>query len=521
MSTSNMQTPITSYLSLLQDAGFTLAYGRDPYCAKVKQGLTWTPELMAAELKNGRVCQLTDAQVAWGGVAFTAAAQRGASIACWAARLNKWGTDGLSKLGEAPAGASPSQLQVWAQLRDTAPGGALLTGGPGSGKTWLMGQLVTRLTEAGLKVKVVAPSAKAAHVLSTKLRSERVRPTTIHRALGIRPGREQYAQKLGCDALVMDEASMADEMLLGLLLSCVDRKCFVLLCGDQRQLPPVGAGQPFRDLCETKTEVPVLRLLEQHRNDGTDIGRLATAVFEGSYRPEDFQGSRSVTCFRASADTATEKASAFYTGDYLNRTHGRVGVESTLILSPVRAAQYEASIVHLNKSISDTLHPTAVRVTKHLRVGDRVMFSFNDEELGTVNGATGYITGYRSAEEDGSWAVSITEDTGQKHLLGSHDFDERRDIATFISPAAAMTVYKAQGSEADHVLVLLDQRLAFTYTREMLLTAITRAKKSVTIMGDVSMLASAHLRTSRRLTCLQWFLAALTREVVHEMVQYS
>jgi len=203
-------------------------------------------------------------------------ARAGAVIASTVARMAQEALQRPTLGLPIPKGLTASQGACWASM--VAHGWGVLTGGPGVGKTYILAKLIWALREAGKSMVICAPTGKAASVLGLKVGGG---VTTIHRAIGLVPGQIPSANRhnpLQVDYVFVDETSMVDELLMGMLFDAIDpKKTMLILSGDPDQLAPVSCGAPFQVLCKHKL-VPTVRLTEVIRQqDGSGIVNLRNA----------------------------------------------------------------------------------------------------------------------------------------------------------------------------------------------------------------------------------------------------
>ena len=479
-----MTHPIHTFLKRAQDQGHTALSSALAKELRMHYGLTW--EAVPDELyQTGELIRLLPPLII-----DPKAATGEARIARWLASQRARPPGVGYPLGAAPNAATASQGAAWAGLQD-AGRAAALTGLPGTGKTWLTARLVEGLQRAGLIVKVCAPTGKAASVLTLKLDGKN-EATTIHRLLGLRPG-EFPTRAVDADVVIVDESSMVDAELLGFLCEALAPTTSILLVGDHHQLPPVGAGCPFRDVVEG-TLLPVFHLdgiVRQAEGNGIiqfthDLARGRVAL------PE-----RNVHHFKLAPERMEAEAVDLYCSTRLRDKFQLTNVEKEfLILSPVRQEKFAASTYNLNEQISHRLHPERTIKNSKFTTGDRIMFTVNNAQYGFVNGEVGVLDKFHKRQ------AVITNDRGFTYALDDYS------LGQFVEWAYALTVHKAQGSECKVVALLLHPAARFMYTRQLLYTAATRAAEELLIFGDLALLQAAVQRVDQRTTCL----AALMEE---------
>jgi exodeoxyribonuclease V alpha subunit len=385
-----------------------------------------------------------------------------------------------------------SQKAAWKLL--CGAGWGLLTGGPGTGKTYLVSKMVKMLHHRSKRVSICAPTGKAASVLSLKLGGATV--TTIHRMLGLRPGtlpQHDHRNPIFADYIFVDESSMIDEQLMAYLLDAVDlEKTGIIFSGDPNQLPPVGSGAPFCSMLKSRS-IPHAHLVEIVRQqEGNGIIKLARDIQEGKFRIP----STNVTHYPCRTDAVEGKAIRFFCD---NGTRSRWEIEKPsdlMILSATKQKKFDGSTSRINKAVSHKLHPD--RTIPHCKFtpGDRMMFTVNDYEHGFVNGELGTLLMYDKKDKH----ASIRNDNGKMYDLRSWK------IGTHAEWAYALTIHKAQGSESKVIVLVVTNAAPHMHTRELIYTAVTRAREELVIIGDLRVLEKAVRKTINRVSALDYFL---------------
>jgi exodeoxyribonuclease V alpha subunit len=352
---------------------------------------------------------------------------------------------------------------------------AILTGGPGTGKTATMRALVDLLGADGHTVRLCAPTGKAARRLSETTGAD---ATTIHRLLEWIPGegfvRDGDDPIPGADVLIVDEASMLDAHLADALLGAVGPSTHVLLVGDVDQLAPVGPGRVLEDLLASGA-VPAVRLTEIFRQAARSmIVRAAHAVNDGEY-PPTIPGPDDVRDFFVVARDATDAIVAEIVALVTRRLPEHYGLDPTAdvqVLAPMHKGPL--GIDALNTALRAVLNPDGPPVPgTPLREGDRVVQSRNDYEHELMNGER---------------AVILHHDAEREVILLGTD-DERRITLPVASAdtlrlAYAMSIHKAQGSQVPAIVIPLFPGHAIMLTRNLLYTAITRAERVCVMTGQ-------------------------------------
>jgi exodeoxyribonuclease V alpha subunit len=365
---------------------------------------------------------------------------------------------------------------------------SIVTGGPGTGKTATIRLICAAASAQGASMLLVAPTGRAARRMAE---STGLRASTVHSALGWVPGQGPTVDELDADLLIVDETSMANLELLVRLLRAVGPRTHLVLVGDADQLAPVGAGKPFAELVEARP-VPVAELTHIFRQAaGSMIVRGAHAVREG--RPPSFEPAGGVTrdLFLIERDDprhALEEVVSLVT----ERLPAHFGIDPLADIQ-VFAPVYRGAlgIDALNSRLREALNPSGRPVLGgRLRVGDKLMLSGrNLHELGLMNGTVLRLLDHAEDDE----ALVVAADGAVVHLP--------EDEAPRLQLAYACSVHKGQGIELPVAVVVVHAAAgAYFLRREMLYTAMTRARRATLMVGQRAVVARAAATpdTSRR-----------------------
>jgi exodeoxyribonuclease V alpha subunit len=418
---------------------------------------------------------------------------------------------------------------------------AVIAGGPGTGKTWTVTRVLALLIEQrlrkggpALRVHLMAPTGKAAARLRETIRESRARiecpddvrkaipddASTIHRALGASEAgtfRYDASRRLVTDLVVVDEASMVDLPLMSRLLAAIPERARLVLLGDRDQLASVEAGSVLADICGddgggrtsrfsaeaaaelrelTGDEVPpaggstppirdaIVYLQKSHRfEDREGIRRLAGAVQRGD-AAEALEVLRSdrfpeVSLGGGSISPAIEEAIVQGYGEYAGATEPARALEALgkfRVLCAHRRGPDGAEAVNrlIERLLADGRLLRAVGPSYHRRP---ILVTRNDAATRLYNGDVGFV----ERAPDGSGRAifpALDDDPGP-------DGTRRISLSRLppVETAFAITVHKSQGSEFDHVLVVLPEKESPVVTRELLYTALTRARRGVLLVG--------------------------------------
>jgi exodeoxyribonuclease V alpha subunit len=347
---------------------------------------------------------------------------------------------------------------------------AIVTGGPGTGKTTLVRRLVAEELALGRRVALAAPSGRAAR----RLEEATGHPAaTVHRLLRYgAEGRPPDGYTVEADLVVVDEASMCDIYLFRDLLRCLADDTRLLLVGDRDQLPPVGPGAPFADLLATGL-VPTVELTVVHRQgEGSGIARLAERLRQGA---SPVFGADVVWHRAAGPEEAT--AIVVRLARSLPPLAGDLRAWQVL----VPGHRGEAGVGALNARLQAVLNPGQ----GDFRPGDKVLQAENDYTRGVMNGELGRVEAV-----DGEAVAVRFPDLAPERVF---TYAEGEGLQL----AYAMTVHKAQGSEFDTVVVVLLAQHYMLLRRDVLYTAVTRARRRLHLVGEPKALGVAIRREGR------------------------
>ncbi len=390
---------------------------------------------------------------------------------------------------------------------------SLITGGPGTGKTASIRTIAAFAAGHGARVLLVAPTGRAAIRMSE---ASGIRARTVHSALGWIPGEgptHDEQDPLPCDLLIVDETSMANLELLVTLLRAVGEHTHVVLVGDADQLAPVGAGKPFAELVSADT-VPTTRLTHIFRQAaGSMIVQGAHAIRRGEmpeFAPSEDMRRDLFLIERPGARAAREEIVSLVS-ERLPAHYGVDPIRDIQVFAPVYRG--ELGIDALNTALRDVLNPEGQPVRGgRLRIGDKLMMTGrNLHELGLMNG-----TLLRLLDEvSGAPGDAADEDRDESALILSAEesiFRLPPEESDSLRLAYACSVHRGQGIELPVAVIVAHPAAgAFFLRREMLYTAITRARIATVIVGtrDVVARAAATPDTGRRHSRVAERLAAL------------
>jgi exodeoxyribonuclease V alpha subunit len=382
---------------------------------------------------------------------------------------------------------------------------SVLTGAPGTGKTSTVKALIAVFEKAGCCVRLAAPTGRAAqrlrevtgcsaHTLHKLLRNDCLKPRSLWNC--IFPV---------ADVLIVDEASMIDLFLMARLVSVCSSSTRLVLVGDVDQLPSIGPGQVLYDLIESG-RVPVVRLQTNYRqNNGSRIIAAAEAIKEGRVPDLPAPGKAKSDCYFVEAETASE-IERLVLKSVTRSLPARCGADpyqSIQVLTPRHKGIL--GTVFLNEQIQETLNAqcqgdglNAESIHPSFVVGDRVLHTKNNYQLGIFNGQCG----------------SVQATTGETVTV---KYGERNVIYTSASlpqltHGFAISIHRSQGSEYPFVVIPIHESQYPMLNRELLYTALTRGQQMVVLIGSSRALAMAvkNYATGKRQTMLKQLLIGRT-----------
>lgn len=354
---------------------------------------------------------------------------------------------------------------------------SVITGGPGTGKTTLVRGILHLARAARLKVLLGAPTGRAAKRLFEATGHE---ASTLHRMLEFNPGEQAFTrgpeQPLEADLVIIDEVSMLDVVLLESLLAAIPLRGQLVLVGDVDQLPSVGPGNVLADLIDSG-RVPVARLTRIFRQGEASLITVnAHRINDGELPELKAPGDGALSDFYfIERDDPEEllKAVTMVIAERIPKRFGLHPVRDVQLLTPMHKGPVGAQ--RLNQELQKLLNPvgpTLERGEQLLRVGDKVMQTRNDYELGVYNGDVGVIS---SVDPEARAVVVQFDDRAVRY--------ETADLEALVL-AYASTVHKAQGSEYPAVVIVVSTQHFVMLHRRLLYTAVTRGRRLVVLVGS-------------------------------------
>ena len=379
----------------------------------------------------------------------------------------------------------------------------VITGGPGVGKTTIVKAILNVLGRANLRVKLSAPTGRAAKRLSE---STGLEASTLHRLLAFDPRQGQFqldsANPIEADVVIVDEASMIDLPLAAALIGALPTAARLIIVGDSDQLPSVGPGALLRDLIDSGA-IPTVRLNEIFRQAGESrIVINAHRILTGEM-PESVDADLPNADFFVVPRRTPEEAADLVRELVVTRIPRRFGFDpkrDIQVLTPMHRGP--VGTIALNELLQAALNPDGPALESRgqkLRLGDKIMQTRNDYEREAFNGDIGIVT-----------AVDLE---GRKLTVRFDQRDVEYDDPSLASLtlAYATSIHKSQGSEYPAVVIPLLTSHFVMLSRNLVYTAVTRAKKLCVLAADprAIRLALAETRREERMTRLSARLRSL------------
>jgi len=427
--------------------------------------------------------------------------------------------EGLRALRDAPRGLPPIKTDAaidWVEKRRGVALGrsqrealrlvleskvAVVTGGPGVGKTTITASLLDIVLAKGAKVRLAAPTGRAAKRMEEATGRDAL---TIHRLLKWNPRKGEFEHNrenplTDCDLIVLDEASMIDLPLMRSVVDALPRAAHLVVVGDQDQLPSVGPGSVLGDMVGSRA-IPVARLTEIFRQAAASRIITGAHAINAGELPElptleeggDFHWVPAETPERA-LSLVTELVS-----QVLPRRFGLDPIREIQVLAPMHrgAAGVSTLNAELQKALSRTRGgdggPSVERFGRTIRAGDKVLQLKNDYDKEVYNGDVGVV---REVDQE-AHAIEVVFDGGagaadRRVRYGFNELDE-------LDLAYCCSIHKSQGSEYPCVVIPLVTQHFMMLQRNLLYTAITRGKRRVVLVGQVKALQMAVRNDDRR-----------------------
>ena len=364
---------------------------------------------------------------------------------------------------------------------------SVLTGGPGTGKTTTTNTIVAAFEKLDKCVLLASPTGRAAKRMTEVTGHE---AKTVHRLLEFDPEQRGFKrgldEPLECDVLIVDEASMLDMVLTYSLLKAVPDTAQVVFVGDVDQLPSVGPGNVLRDLIESGA-IPVARLTQVFRQAAESLIITNAHAINAGNLPSLPPPSAGKDCAFVAAEEPEEVADKIVAVVAKSLPKRGWSPGDIQVLTPMQRGS--AGAAFLNTRLQEVLNPPQFgkeevsRGVRLFRVGDRVMQMVNNYDKGVYNGDIGAVT--TISHEDSTLGVQFTDAQGTSDV--TYEFSELDELTL----AFATSIHKSQGSEYPVVVLAIHTQHYMLLQRNLLYTALTRAKKFAVLVGSKRAIAMA------------------------------
>lgn len=386
----------------------------------------------------------------------------------------------------------------------------VITGGPGTGKTTIIKAICNILNENNLKFNLAAPTGRAAKRMQES--TENV-AFTIHRLIGIKPENPipefNEENTLDCDYVIVDEASMIDIKLMDKLLKALSSKTALILVGDHNQLPSVGAGNVLKDILDTDIKAVKLKKIFRQAKE-SNIVVNAHKINDGLYpilnqKNKDFFfiNSNSKNFQNDLLDLVKNRLPNYYKLDPINDIQ---------ILAPSKKSLW--GIVNINDLCQKELNknPNSIKINNRIfKLGDKVMQVRNNYELESLN-PDDFDDGVYNGDIGRIIDIDKNMESLKVEFYDGNIVSYKKEDVKDLDLSYAITIHKSQGSEFDCVLIPMMPASFMLLNRNLLYTAITRAKKLVILLGEKKILKQMvrNNNESKRLTNLSFWIKELS-----------
>ncbi len=363
----------------------------------------------------------------------------------------------------------------------------IITGGPGTGKTTLLKFIANMLNERGKRVLIGAPTGRASRRIAETTGFD---AKTIHRMLEYVPGKEVFLRNkfnpLEADSVIIDEASMIDIFLFYRLIDALSPQAQIIFVGDHYQLPPVGAGYMFRDMVNSG-KITTFYLSKIYRRDEKSLININAFKIKKGEIP-DFpiidKGKDDIyDCYFIAKNEESEILKTIVEL-YIKRIPDKFGIDPFSDKIQILTPMYRGiiGVDNINKVLQEKINPSSIGIKhqdKKFNIKDKVIQLKNDYDKEVFNGDIGNIKRINKVE----------------HSLTIEFFDREVEYKdkefNKILLAYAISIHKSQGSEYDFVIIPIIKKQGIMLQRNLIYTAITRAKKMVIFIGEKEALEMA------------------------------
>jgi exodeoxyribonuclease V alpha subunit len=373
-----------------------------------------------------------------------------------------------------------SAQQLEAVIKAASSRVMVLTGGPGTGKTFSVKTIVSLWQAMGKKIGLAAPTGRAAQRLGEMAGLE---AKTLHRLLEFDPAKRGFKRDkdnpLPFDAVIVDESSMVDLFLAHSLLKAISPTCQLLMVGDRDQLPSVGPGKILEDLIESG-KIPVVRLNQVFRQAASSaIIRNAHQINQGQYpKLEVISDTPKSDCLWHNGGTEPEhsiQAISELVTEFIPRLGFNPATDVQVLCPMTRGLVGTRNLNQVLQQFLNPPSPEKLEITRAgmiLRVGDRVIQLKNDYNRDVFNGDLGMVTAIDTTEK------LVTIQVNDRDV--EYDYADLNEVAL----AWSISIHKSQGSEYPVVIMPVSMSHYIMLSRNLIYTGLTRAKQLAIIVGS-------------------------------------
>lgn len=342
---------------------------------------------------------------------------------------------------------------------------SLLNGGPGTGKSFTVSYIANHLANNNKSVCVASLTARVAEKMKNSIKNNNVKCSTIHNMLGLNEFKKFNAlNNINYDYVIVEEASMVNINLFKYMLTHLGDNTHLILVGDYNQLPPVGSGQVFRDLCKSKsikktTLTKIFRQAQENSIVTNSYNILNGKNFDDLKQDKNFYAIDT-------KDTSLKDVGIVIIEQFLKQRN--LNINNVTILANTKILASAINFKIQNKYNANPNEEGCI-----FKVGDKVMQNINNSEKEVWNGNTGTID---EIIEDAKGNKNVIVNFGNKRIVYNKAAQKQLNLAY------CYTVHKAQGMESDNVVILVDENEKLL-NRNLIYTAVTRAKKTCVIIG--------------------------------------
>lgn len=342
---------------------------------------------------------------------------------------------------------------------------SVINGGPGVGKSYTVKFLAEYLASNNKTVCIASLTARVAQKMQEAIKNDNVKCCTIHKMLNLNEFKKfNTLNNINYDYLIIEEASMVNINLFKYILTHLEDNTHIILVGDYNQLPPVGSGQVFRDLCHSKNikKTTLTKVFRQAQENS--IVRNSYAILKGN-KFCDLKQDKNFYLLDTK-DTKMDDAGIAIIDKFLQQRN--LKIEEVTILASTKSLASAINFKIQNKY--NTNKPTEGCIFK---VGDKVMQNINNKEKEIWNGNVGIVD---EILEDAKGNKNVIVNFGNKRIVYNKAAQKQ------LSLAYCYTVHKAQGMENDNVIILVDENEKLL-NKNLIYTAVTRAKETCVLVG--------------------------------------